>query len=131
MELIAGGRFATNVNPPARLPLVEPTMTTTSADAAACCGVTAVMVVALTTATLAAGVPPIVTVAAAEKLAPEMVIDVPPVVAPAFGATEVTRGELGEGRRSDSSPPHETDRTAASAMAAKLRTSLTAAAPAR
>ena len=59
---------------------------------AACAGVAAVIVVPLRTLTPVAGLPPTVTVAPATKLAPLIVIPVPPVVRPAFGETLPTVG---------------------------------------
>ena len=51
-------------------------------------GVTAVMLVDESTTTLVAATPPIVTLVAPVKLAPVIVIAVPPAVAPEFGVTD-------------------------------------------
>jgi len=59
---------------------------------AACAGVTAVIEVEFTTLTLVAPAPPMLTVAPAKKLLPEIVTEVPPAVLPEAGEIEVTVG---------------------------------------
>ena len=59
---------------------------------AAPAGVTAVMLVAETTTTLVAATPPTVTLVAPVRFVPVIVIEVPPVLEPEVGDTDVTVG---------------------------------------
>lgn len=77
------------------------------------------IVVASTTTTFKATVPPMVTVAPAEKFDPVTVIGVPPTVGPLFGETEeIARG--GEG--STGLSPQDIVTVAITAAAARRRT---------
>ena len=76
------------------LTLVTPSLVTwTLAEPTPRAGVMQVMLVSLTTLKLVQGkFPPNVTAVAPVNLVPVMVIEVPPVMGPAFGDTEVTMG---------------------------------------
>jgi hypothetical protein len=63
----------------------------------ACAGVFAVIELLLTTLTFVAATPPTNTVAPALKPVPEILIDVPPLVGPLLGFTELTVGAGGGG----------------------------------
>ena len=84
------------MNPPVSVSVPLLLVTTTSDDPAAPPGVVQVMVLSLTVVMAVQGVPPIVTVFGpgllAWKLAPRIVMAVPPPVEPGLGATEAITG---------------------------------------
>ena len=80
------------MNPLAKLPLCEFTVTVTVTAPAPPAGVVAVIEVLLTTTTLVAAVLPNFTVAPVAKLVPVIVIAVPPAAGPSFGVTLLTVG---------------------------------------
>ena len=89
-EEIVGG--ATNVNASAALAAPYGVVTATLTAPRVPAGVTAVTLVDETTTTLVAATPPTVTLVAPVKLAPVIVIAVPPAVEPVAGETEEMAG---------------------------------------
>ena len=84
---IVGTATATYVNALALVAVPPAVVTATLLAPAVPAGVVAVISVALETTTLVAATPFTVTLVAPEKLVPEMVIDVPPLVGPEVGLT--------------------------------------------
>ena len=120
---ITGARFdplgATNVNPFARLDVLPPEVTVTSAAPGVVrAPVTAVIDVAPDTMTLVAGTPPIITVASPAKPLPLTVTALPPVVLPVDGETEETFRSVDVGPDGEPFPQAATSSESAAAMSA-------------